>query len=189
MASVKYAIIFPEYWTVNHDHTISIFSESSIKETTDTFFETFDALGSLMIFIGQKNRTKELSKQISVKKNILDISIENFEEQKRIKFEEDTKRLQIQLETEKERLKLATEKLILEASTSVNDCVRSFEKHMVSSRILWNVISEQRRFLENIENYIENLADEYGQRKEYVWFCELQRRSLNLIDQYMAEMI
>lgn len=68
MASVKYAIIFPEYWTVNHDHTISIFSESSIKETTDTFFETFDALGSLMIFIGQRNRTKELSKQISVKK-------------------------------------------------------------------------------------------------------------------------
>lgn len=189
MTNVKYAIRFPDFQTVNHNQAISIFSEASIIKTTDTFLKTLDALGSLTEFVIQRNRTNELSKQLNAQKRSLDASVENLKEQKRIEFEEYTKRLQAQLKFEKERLELETKKLVLEASAKVNDFAISFEEHMMSNQVLHNLISDEAHFLESIKDYIDDLANDYVQRKEYVVYCEMQRKSLNLVNQYMAEMI
>lgn len=189
MTNVKYAIRFPDFQTVNHRQSNSIFSEDSIIQTTNTFLKTFDALGSLTEFVIQKNRTNELLKQLNAQKKALDASVDNLKEQKRIEIEEYTKRLQVQLQFEKERLELEIKKLTLEASKKVNDFSISFEESMMSNQVLYNLISTEAHFLESIKNYIDDLANEYAQRKEYVVYCEMQRKSLNLVNQYMTEMI
>ena len=189
MSNIKYAIRFPDLQTVNYTHSISIFSEASITNTINTFLKTFDVLGSLTEFVVQRNRTKQLSRQLNARKRVLDASVENLKEQKRIEFEEYTKRLQTQLQFEKESLELETKKLILEASAKVKDFSISFEENMKSNRVLHNLISTEAHFLESIKDYIDDLASDYSQRKEYVLYCEMQRKSLNLVNQYMEEMI
>ena len=189
MSNVKYAIRFPDFQTVKYNQSISIFSEASIIRMTDTFLKTFDALGNLTEFVIQRNRTNELSKQLNAQKRVLNASVENLKELKRIEFEEYTKRLQAQLQFEKERLELETKKLILEASAKVNDFSISFEESMMSNQVLHNLIHTEANFLESVKGYIDDLANDYSQRKEYVVYCEMQRKSLNLVNQYMAEMI
>lgn len=189
MANVKYAIRFPDFLTVSHSQATSIFSEASIIKTTGTFLKTLDALGNLTEFVIQRNRTNEQSKQLNAQKLSLDASVENMKEQKRIEFEEYTKRLQAQLKFEKERLELEIKKLVLESSEKVNNFSISFEEHMMSNKVLHNLISAEEHFLESIKDYIDDLANDYARRKEYVVYCEMQRKSLNLVEQYMKEMI
>lgn len=189
MPSVKYAIRFPGFQNMDYNQSTSIFSENSIIRTTNTFQKTFDALGSLTEFVIQKNRTNELSKQFDAQKRALDACIENLKEQKQIEFEEYTKRLQAQLRFKKESLELETKKLILEASTKVNNFSISFEESMMSNQVLHNLISTEAHFLESIKGYIDALANDYSHRKEYVLYCEMQRKSLDLVKQYMEKMI
>lgn len=189
MPNVKYAIRFPDLQSINDNKPVSIFSEDSVIKTTDTFIKTFDALGSLTEFVMQKNKTNELSKQLNAQKRVLDASIDNLKERKRVEFEEYTKRLQTQLQFEKESMQLDEKKLILEARTRANDFSVTFEESMRNNQILHNMISVEAHFLESIKDYIENLADDYSQRKEYVVYCELQRKSLDLVNQYMMEMV
>lgn len=189
MPNVKYAIRFPDFPSISHNKPVSIFSKDSIIRTADTFIKTFDALGSLTEFVIQKNKTNELSKQLNAKKRALDASVNNLKEQKKIEFEEYTKRVQIQLQSVKESMELEAKRLVLEASTMANDFSVAFEKKMRNNKILRNMISEEARFLNSIKDYIENLADDYSQRKEYVVYCELQRKSLDLVNQYINEMV
>lgn len=188
MNSTKRAIRFPDFQRVDNTQ-ISIFSETSISKTSDTFLKTFDALGSLTEYIVQKNRTNELSKQLNAQKRALNISIDNLKYQKEIEFEEYTKRLQTRLQFEKESMKLEFDKLKQEASAKINDFSVSFEENMKRSQILRNMISKEAQFLESIKDYIDSLVDSYSQRKEYVLYCELQRKSLDLVNKYMTEMI
>ncbi len=189
MPNVKYAIRFPDLQNINYNKSISIFSEASIIKTTDTFIKTFDALGSLTEFIIQRNRTNELSKQLNAQKRALDANIDNLKEQRRIEFEEYTKRLQTQLQFEKESMELETKKMVLEASTKANDFSVTFEEHMRNNKVFHKMIDEEARYLKSIKDYIENLDDDYSQRKEYVVYCEWQRKSLDLVNQYMMELI
>lgn len=189
MPNVKYAIRFPDLQSINYNKPISIFSEDSIIRTADTFIKTFNAFGSLTEFIIQKNKTNELSRQLNAQKKALDASLDNQKKQKRIEFEEYTKRLQTQSQFEKESMELETKKLVLEASTRSNVFSVTFEESMRNNQILRNMISAEACFLNSIKDYIKNLANDYSQRKEYVVYCELQRKSLDLVNQYMKEMV
>lgn len=188
MNNTKRAIRFPDLQRVDNTQ-ISIFSERSISKTSNTFLKTFDALGSLTEYIVQKNRTNELSKQLNAQKRVLNAKIDNLKDQKEFEFEEYTKRLQTKLQFEKDSMKLEFEKLKQEASAKINDFSISFEENMKRSQVLCKIINQEAQFLESIEDYIDNLADSYSQRKEYVVYCEMQRKSLDLVDKYMAEMI
>lgn len=189
MNNIKYAIRFPDLQDIKYNKSTNIFSEKSITETTNTFLKTFDVLGSLTEFIIQKNRTNELSKQLNAKKRVLDANIENFKEQQRLEFEEYTKRLQEKLKFEKEKLELETKKLILETNSTISDFSISFKENMKQHEILYNLICNEKKFLNSIKDYINDLSNDYSQRKEYVLYCEMQRKSLELVDQYMKELI
>lgn len=188
MNSIKRAIRFPDLQKVD-DTQISIFSEKSISQATQTFIKTFDALGSLTEYIVQKNRTTELSKQTNAQKKALNSTIDNLKDQKEIEFEEYTDRLQIQLQFEKDSMKIEFEKLKQEEMVKINNFSFSFEESMKSNQVLHKLISKEAQFLESIKDYIDGLADSYSQRKEYVFYCEMQRKSLDLVNKYMAEMI
>lgn len=187
MTNVKYAIRFPDLQSIDYKVSISIFSEASIVETANTFINTFDALGSLTEYVIQK-QNRGIIKTIECKRS-LDASLDSLKEQKKIQFEEYSKRLQARLQNEKEQMKLEVEKLVLEASSKANEFSYNFEESMRSNQILRSMITTEVDFLNSIKGYIDNLADDCSRRKEYVMYCELQRKSLDLINQYMKEMV
>lgn len=189
MIKEKYAIRFPSMQNIERNLTTSIFSEKSIMKTSDTFFKTFDALGSLTGYVVQKNRTNELSKQLKAQEAALDATIDNLKEQQRIEFEEYSKRLQINLQYEKHEMELEMKKLAIEASKKVNNFSVSFEEMMKTNQILLNIIQKEQNFLNGVQDYIDKLADNYSQRKEYVIYCDLQRKALDLVNAYLNEMV
>lgn len=189
MPNVKYAIRFPDLQSLNYNKPSSIFSEDSIIEAADKFIKTFDAFGNLIEFVIQENKTNELSRQLNAQKRALDSSIDNLKEQKLIEFEEYTKRLQTKLHFEKENMKLEREKLVLEASARVNDFSVNFEESMRNNQVLYNMICKEAYFLYSINDYIENLADDYSHRTVYAFYCELHRKTLELVRKYMEEIV
>lgn len=189
MIKKKYAVRFPDMQHIDQNFSSSLFTAKAIKETTNTFFNTFDALESLIGLAGQKVRTHELSKQLGAEKAALDEVIDNQEEQKRIEFEEYAKRLQIQLKHEKEKMEMELRQMAFEASEKINRFSISLEEDMKSNQILLGIIRNEQNFLCRIQPYIERLAEDYSQRREYVMYCDLQRQSLDLIKSYLGEMI
>ena len=189
MSNIKYAIRFPDLQGINCDDSKNIFSEQSIIHTTNTFMKTFDAFGSLLNFVVQKNRTNELSRQIDAQKRALDVEVDNLKEQEKIRFKEYTERLQIQLQNEKEKLKIKSQILLSEGRNQVNRFSITFEESMQKSQILHHIIEVEYHYLDKWNGYIDMLADNYSRRKEYVFYCECQRQSMELINQYLNSMI
>ena len=189
MIRKKYAIRFPELQDMGVSCTTNIFSEKSIRETGNTFFKTFDALGSLTGYVIQKNKTNELARQIAAEKAAFDTEIDNLTEQKRLEFEEYSKRLKIQLEYEKQKMELDMKELIFEASQRIADFSISFEEATRKNKIFLKIIQSEKKFLDSIQDYIKKLAEDYSRCKEYVLYCELQRKAYDLINTYLKEMI
>lgn len=189
MIREKYAIRFPDIISMNDYNSVSIFSEKSIQKASNTFFDTFDALGSLAGLVLQKTKTKELSKQISSQKRALDETVENQKLQMQIEFEEYTKRLQERVKFEKEKMELDLKEMLLQTGSIVNKFSSSFEEQMKKSQVLADVIKQEKNFLLSVQMYINDLANDYSQRREYVKYCEMQRKSLELVNTYVKEMI
>ncbi len=189
MVKEKYAVIFPEIQTVGNNTPVSIFSERTVGEATKTFSKTFDAFENLLDYVEQKNKTKEFGKQLAVEKAALDVGIENFREQKQIEFKQYSDRLRIQAEKEKEAMKMELEKIRLEVSARIADFSVSFEEAMKENQLFMNLIREEHRILKETENYISTLQNDFSQHKAYVMYCELRRKSFELIDSYLKEMI
>lgn len=185
----KYAIRFPGMQNFDRDSSESIFSEKAIIATKDVFLKTFVALGSLTGLVVQKSRTHELSKQLNIQKAALDEIVENQKEQKKIEFEEYTERLQVQLKFEKEKMELEMQEMVLEVSKKISKFSVSFEEEMRSNQILLRVVRNEQSFLSSIQPYIEFLSDDYSHRREYVLYCERQRKSLELVNLYLSKMI
>lgn len=189
MIKEKYAIRFPDMQNIERSSSASIFSETSIIETKNTFLKTFDALEGLTGLILQKARTHETSKQLNMQRVALDEEIENQKEQKRIEFEEYAERLQIQLKFEKEKMDMELKKMALEISEKVNQFSCSVEENIRSNQIFLRIIKNEQSTLEYIQPFIEFLAEDYSQRREYVLYCEMQRKSLQLVNLYLREMV
>ncbi len=189
MIKKKYAVIFPEIQTVSNNTPVSIFSEQTVGESVKTFSKTFDAFGNLLDYVEQKNKTKELGKQLSSKRAALDAGIESFREQKQIEFEQYSDRLRIQMENEKEAMKMDLERIRLEVSAQIADFSVSFEEAMKTNQLFMNLIRKEHQFLKETEAYIDILQNDFSQHKAYVMYCELRRKSFELIDTYLKEMI
>lgn len=189
MVRKKYAIRFPGMQYVERDSSISIFSEEAIIETEYTFIKTFDALGSLLGLIAQREKTKELSEQLEVQKITLDEIVKNEKEQQKIKTEEYIKRLEYQLKSEQEAMNLEMKKMLLEIKEKMNTFSISFEEAVKNNQMLFGIIRKEKEILNKIQPYIELWAKDYSQRREYVRYCEMQRRSLKQADKYLNEMV
>lgn len=189
MVNKKYAIQFPDMQSVNKTTTDNIFSKNNIVNAMNLFSLSLDALGDLIELVAQKCRTNELGKQIQAQKAALDTEVEQYKVQQQIGFEEYTNRLKIQLQYEKEKLKLENERLELRFTEVAKNFSLSFEKQMQCDKIFHSVIRTIAKTFFDIKADIDQLADDYSQRREYVYYCELQRRSLELISQYMKKMI
>lgn len=190
MKSVKkYAIRFPELDSLRTQESLNIFSENRIIETQQTFSSVLNAAESLAGFIIQRNKTNELGKRISAQKEALDAEIENGTEQKKIRYVEESKRLKIRLENEKKEMELAFQRLMMEAVGQAKELEVSLEEFMQANRILYNIVLREKKILEDIQPYIGKLANDYSNRREYIKYCEIERKSIELINEYMNQMI
>lgn len=190
MKSVKkYAIRFPVLDSFRTQESLNIFSENRIIETQQTFSSVLNAAESLAGFIVQKNKTNELGKRISAQKEALDAEIKNKTEQKRIQYVEESKRLKIRLENEKKEMELEFQRLMMETAEQAKELEFSFEKFMQTNRILYNIVLREKKVIEDIQPYIGKLADDYSNRREYMKYCEIERKSIELINEYINQMI
>lgn len=189
MIREKYAIRFPDIQNTQAAMPECIFSERSVAEAEHTFNQTFDLLHSLTGYVIQRNRTRELEKQLDARKEAVDAQAEQQRKQKQMEFEEYSKRLQIQLKTEKEQMELEIKRLHQEMSAMVSMFSVSVEEAIQESQIWRKIILDQKNFLQLIQPFIESLTAEYSYRREYVLYCDAQRRSYEIIDKFMKEII
>ena len=185
----KYAVRFPGYGNIDTKSSLSIFSETTVKTTEKTFFKTFNALESLTGFIIQKSRTSELGKQLNSQKRTLDVEIDNDIKQEKIQYEEEAKRLQLKIEQKKQEMDLELQRLALETSEKAKEFTFSYEKHIKSSELFKKIITREKNFLEETHRYIELFGDNFSNRKEYILYCDCERKSLELINNYLKLMI
>jgi len=185
----KYAVRFPGYGNIDTKSPLNIFSETAVAATKKIFYETFNTLDSLTSFIYQKNRTSELEKQLNAQKRALDAEIDQGIEQLKIQYEEKSKRLQLITEQEKQEMDLELQKLTLETSEKAREFSFSYEKYMKSSKLFKKIIVREKTFLEETHSYIEFFGNDFSNRKEYILYCDCERRSLELINNYLKLMI
>lgn len=185
----KYAIRFPELGNMGPHSSLNIFSETSVLAAEGTFRKTFNVLDSLTGFVIQKNRTAEFGKQLIAQKRALDAEVDNNIEQLRIQNVEEAKRIQIKIEKEKQKMDFELQKLKIEIAERAKSFSFSYEEYMKSNKVFFGIITREKYFLEEIQSFIEGLGDEYSNRKEYILCCDLERKSLELIDTYLKQMI
>jgi len=185
----KHAIRFPGFGDIGIKSSLSIFSEGAVSTTEKTFLRTFNVLDSLAGFVIQKNRTTELGKQLNAQKQALDAEIDNGIEQLRIQYEEESKRLQIRIEQEKKEMDLELQKLKFETAEKAKEFSFSYEEYIKSNKLFRRIITREKAFLEETHRYIEILSDDFSNRKEYILYCDCERKSLELINNYLKLMI
>lgn len=190
MKSVKkYAIRFPGVDTYRNQESLSIFSENRIIETQKTFSLVLNDAERLAGFIIQKNRTRELGKCLLAQKEALDVEIENKEEQLRIRYIEESERLKIRMETEKKDLDIKFQKLMMESAKQAKEFEFSFERYMSTNQSLHAIVLHEKKIIEDNQSYIELLATDYSNRREYILYCEIERKSIELINEYVRQMV
>lgn len=185
----KYAIRFPEYGDTITNSSISIFSEKTVATVEKLFYSTHSALDSLADFVIQKNKTTELKKQLRTQKQALDIEIDNGIRQLKIECEEEAKRIQLRIKQKKEEMELELQKLKLETAEKAKTFSFSYEKYIKSNKTFLTIIMNEKRFLEEAQSFIERIGDNYSNRKEYILYCDLERKSLEMISKYLEKMV
>ncbi len=189
MLKKKYGIRFPEIRTMEPLVPISVFSEQFVREAEDTFVQTFDVLHSLTNYVIEKNRTQNLGEQLNARRTALDTQMEQAVEQGRIALREYTEQLQIRLKAEKEQMELDVKALSVKVRQMVDECSVTAEEAIRENQLWLGMIQRQQNFLNSIQPYIEQLKDDYVRRKEYIQYCDMQRKAFGYIEGYLREMV
>ena len=189
MLKKKYAVEFPDFQNFEGYNPITIFSEKGIKNVEDTLNYNYALCGSVTNLIIEKNKTRELEKQLDARKEALDAQIDNAIEQLRIEYVEYAKRLKMQVEKEKESMRLAFEQLRLEIRKRVDNLELDYEVILKESAILKTMICQEKDYLLSSQKFIDMTAGEYGNRKEYVLYCDSCRKSMELINKCLESMV
>ena len=188
------AIYFPEFQTeTGESKAVSLFSENSIRRMETQLSETHRSMGGILGLIVNLNRTRQLEKQIDSLKEGLDASLEQKKRQLAIQFEEHTKRIQAQVEAEKEKLKIEMEKVYAETASRASRFTLEYEKAVKNDAIFLSLIRDEEAVIATYQEYINNLpgdvAESLSHMKEYIVYCDVQRKSLDQINRYLAEMV
>lgn len=186
----KYAIYFPDFQSEDEDiKEVSLFSEKTLLRTEKMLVETHDTMGGLLGLIVELNRTHELGKQIEHLKHGLDVSIDEAKAQLKIKFEEETERLKIQLEANKEKLRIDIENLHLKIKEKSSEFRNSFEESLKSEELFQELIKHELSIIKQYQTYISEIPENFKTYRQYIICCDVQKKALNQINKYLAEII
>lgn len=184
------AMVFPEFQTDYNDYgEISLFSERSLKQTEKLIFETNDSFDGLLGLVVELNRTKELEKQISLQKTGINVSIEESIKQLEYKYQQETKRMRQQLNADKEKLRLEIEKLDLQIKNQKKQFDEAFEENLKCETLFQELIHHEFEVLKKYQQYVSNLPDFIKSFREYIIYCDIQKKTFDQINKYLAELI
>lgn len=189
MVKQKYAIRFPEIQITESFVPVDLFSERSLRETEQTFLKTFDLMHSLTTYVIEKNRTQELGKQLDARRRVLDAQVEQAAEQERITLVEYSRQLQIQLKERKAQLELEMKMLVDEMSQRVSDFSLTVEEALKTSELLVALIRNEQETLDMCQPYLGKLKTNYARRKEYIQYCDMERKAYERIRGYLDQLI
>ena len=186
----KYAIYFPDFQSEDEDiKAVSLFSEKALLRTEKMLVESHDSMGGLLGLAVELNRTHELGKQIEHLKHGLDVSIDEAKAQLEIKLEEEAERLKIQLEADKEKLRIDIENLNLKIQEQSSKFKKSFEKSLRSEKLFQELIKQELSTIKKYQMFINNLPESFQCYREYLVCCDVQKKALDQINKYLAEII
>lgn len=185
----KYAIRFPDFQVPRSIKPDSIYSMPSIQETVQTIKGSFNLLHSLTNYVIEKNRTLKLKKQLEAKREALDTQIEQKIQQERLTLEAYSEQLQIRLRSEKQQMEIEINRFKIETSQKCSELSLTVEEAIRESHIWMQIIQHQYDFFISIEPYIKQLESDYAHRKEYILYCDMQRKALNRIEDYLKKIV
>ena len=175
----KYAIYFPDFQSEDEDiKEVSLFSEKTLLRTEKMLVETHDTMGGLLGLIVELNRTHELGKQIEHLKHGLDVSIDEAKAQLKIKFEED-----------KEKLRIDIENLHLKIKEKSSEFRDSFEESLKSEELFQELIKHELSIIKQYQTYISEIPENFKTYRQYIICCDVQKKALDQINKYLAEII
>lgn len=189
MRRIKYAVRFPGLAETDPKSPPDIFSENAVAERERGFFETLHVLDSLAGFVIQKTRTSELGKQLKARKQALDAETDDRIQQLRIQYEEESKRLQIRIEHVRQEMDLELQNLKWETAEKARDFSFSYEEYMKSNELFKRMLIHEKDFFEEAHRYIEAIGEDFSNRREYILYCDRERKSLEMINEYLRMMI
>ena len=183
----KYAVVFPTIKTHVENLPANVSHKSCLAETKKTFSDTYDYLDGLLGYIVERNRTNELSKRLDAQKRVLDATLDNLVEQEKIKTAEEAKRLKSKLKVAKKEMLSQIEQLEIQAQDDT--VVYTVEEYIQENKIFRELINKEKIILDEIQPFINSLSNDLEHRRDYVQYCEMQRRSMDLINKYLYKTI
>lgn len=140
---------------------IDVYGSSAMKDLSTSVLSCFDCVGAFTGFITQKNRTNELSKQINAKMRALDVQLEEYREQTRIRLQEYAIQLDEKIKQQRELFQLDIQKELAECEQQCREQKISFQQYMLKSASAQNTMVTIRTQLESIRQLLE-MAKEDG---------------------------
>ena len=186
----KLAMYFPEFQTSDDEPQVpSLFSEKSIRSTENLIAEAHKDMGGLLGFIVQKYKTYQLGKQLDSLKEAVDATLEEKKKQLAIQFEEETKRLQIRVEANKTKHKADSERLNAEIDTKAKEFGYKFEEAVKTDGLFTDLIKGQLEVISEYREYTEKIPNEFRNCREYITYCDVQKKAIDQINNYLAEIV
>lgn len=181
--SKRLSMIFPDIRSTSDCMAAVIFSKSEIR-SAGNFGLISGLIGSIANYSVQKNRTRELRKQINAQKEAVDTQFTEAENQAQIEFQEKCKRLaeeykmkSVQLETD--LTKAEADKAFLESNIA-------FDTYLKTSIIYRNIFSVIKEYSDKLSELLREMQDNDIVRNTqyYVKLSEEYRIQIRLIEKY-----
>ena len=183
--SKRLSMIFPDIRSTSDCMAAVIFSKSEIR-SAGNFGLISGLIGSIANYSVQKNRTRELRKQINAQKETVDTQFTEAENQAQIEFQEKCKRLaeeykmkSVQLETDLTKAEAEADKAFLESNIA-------FDTYLKTSIIYRNIFSAIKEYSDKLSELLREMQDNDIVRNTqyYVKLSEEYRIQIRLIEKY-----
>ena len=188
MRSRKRAFIFPDL-EIAENEEINLFSPKELDRAASVIVEPFNVFGSMARLYVERHNREELAKQIRAKKETLDEQILQAAEQEKIRFSEELQRMDEQLKTEKKRFLSEFHQMYEKDLQKSKNFSRQFEEHLRIDQNLLELLQRERVIMEQLEEFIDRLSDDFTRMAEYIRFCDSHRRAMEILNRSIQQMI
>jgi hypothetical protein len=190
VSNQKYAMYFPDFQKNYNDSTEpNLFSENAICHTENLLAKTHESMDGLLGLVIQVNRTHQLEKQISLLEEGIDVSVEEAKKQFDLQLAAEAERLKIKLESDKKDLNIQIQKINIAAKEKSAEFSLSFEEVMKSEELFQKLIKNEFSTIKIYQQFVNKLPDNFQKDRRYIIYCDIQKKALDQINRYLAEIV
>ena len=183
--SKRLSMVFPDVKSTSDYPVAVIFSKSEIR-SAGNFGLISGLVGSIANYSVQKNRTRELRKQINAQKEAVDTQFTELEKQAQIEFQEKCKRLAEEYKMKSDQLQIELTKAEAEADKAFLESNIAFDTYLKTSEIYRRVFISIKECSDKLSELLQEMQDKDIARNTqyYVKLSEEYRIQIRLIEKY-----